>query len=55
VFTQTVRSSASEKVEIQNTFHIEVKSEGDRTTTELSERIADILREQALQHGIDIT
>lgn len=51
---QTLHPGASEKVEIQNTFHIEVKSEGDRTT-DLSERIADILREQALQHGIDIT
>jgi len=51
---QTFHPGASEKIEIQNTFHIEVKSEGDRTT-DLSEKIADILREQALQHGIDIT
>ena len=51
---QPLPSGAPEKIEIQNTFHIEVKSGRDRTT-ELSERIADILREQALQHGIDIT
>ena len=51
---QTGHPGASEKVGIQNTFHTEVKSESDRTTG-LSERIADILCEQALQHGIDIT
>jgi hypothetical protein len=47
----------SEKLEIQNVFNIEVRSEGPGAGSDgdLSERIADILRDQALQHGIDIT
>lgn len=55
---QTINSSSPDKVEIQNIFNIEVKTEGGRGpgfADDLSERIANILREQALQHGIDIT
>lgn len=55
---QTIQSSPSEKIEIQNIFNIEMKSEDSNrvnSATNLSEKIADILREQALQHGIDIT
>lgn len=55
---QTVNSNPPEKVEIQNVFNIEVKAGAERGTgsaDDLSERIADILGEQALQHGIDIT
>ncbi len=49
---------SSEKVEIQNIFNIEVEASGGReagSLRDLSEKIAHILREQALQHGIDIT
>ncbi|MGH9751400.1 MAG: hypothetical protein ACREA2_01330 [Blastocatellia bacterium] len=59
--TQTMKSDAAgspEKVEIQNVFNIEVKPAkggGDAFTEDLSERLSDILLEQALQHGIDIT
>jgi hypothetical protein len=44
-------------VEIQNTFHVEVKNEpgSPGSLGDLSDKVADILREQALQHGIDIT
>jgi hypothetical protein len=55
---QTIPVNSPEKVEIQNIFHIEVKAAGDRdpgSLQDLSEKITDILRQQALQHGIDIT
>jgi len=55
---QTIHSDLPEKVEIQNVFNLEVKTEGGGgtgSTEDLSERIADILRDQALHHGIDIT
>ncbi len=55
---QTVNTSAPEKVEIQNIFNIEIgaaSSRGEGWADNLSEQIADLLREQALQHGIDIT
>jgi hypothetical protein len=57
--TQTINSGAagsSEKVEIQNVFNIEVKPAGGGGggVDELSERLSDILLEQALQHGIDV-
>jgi hypothetical protein len=44
-------------VEIQNTFHVNVNNESGELGSlgEFSDKIADILREQALQHGIDIT
>jgi len=55
---QTLNKDLPEKVEIQNVFNIEMKRDRhwdvDSTTT-LSDTIADIMREQALQHGIDIT
>jgi hypothetical protein len=46
------------KVRIHNTFNIKVGSDGQRETGtpgSLAEKIAVILGEQALQHGIDIT
>jgi hypothetical protein len=55
---QTIRTDLPDKVEIRNIFNVEVKSQtehGDRSIPDLSEKIADILREQAVQHGIDIT
>lgn len=55
---QTSQSHLPEKLDIHNIFNIDVKAEGDRGmdfTRDLSEKIADILRHQALQHGIDIT
>ena len=55
---QTVHSDLPEKVEIQNVFNINMKAQDNgigNSTMELSEKIADILREQAIQHGIDIT
>ena len=55
---QTIPTNLPEKVEIQNIFKVEVKPQTDNqdsSVTDLSEKIADIIREQALQHGIDIT
>lgn len=53
---QVIQSDLPEKVEIQNVFNIQVKSEESRENSrDLSEKIADILHEQALQHGIDVT
>ncbi len=43
---------------IQNSFHIQVNMQGEngnQWVSDLSERIADVLREQAIQHGIDLT
>jgi hypothetical protein len=48
-------SAATERTEIRNIFNIEVKSEGGDFTDDLSERLSEILLEQALQHGIDVT
>jgi hypothetical protein len=44
-------------VEISNIFNIDVKmqNDGHMPSDNLSEKIAAILREQAMQHGIDIT
>jgi hypothetical protein len=59
--TQTISSGApgsKEKVEIQNVFNIEMNPGSGRSvdfTDDLSERLSDILLEQALQHGIDVT
>lgn len=50
---QVIQSDLPEKVEIQNVFNIQVRSE--EKSRDLSEKIADILHEQALQHGIDVT
>lgn len=56
---QRVNTDAPERVEIQNIFNVEVRAEGASGATslpaDLSESIADILREQAIQHGIDLT
>ncbi|MCK4784315.1 MAG: hypothetical protein KAV87_11230 [Desulfobacteraceae bacterium] len=55
---QTINTDLPEKVEIQNVFNIDVKTGGDGdvgSVKGLSEKITDILREQATQHGIDIT
>ncbi len=55
---QTMPTNLPEKVEIQNVFNIEVNPPLDReagSMTKLSEKIADILHEQAVQQGIDIT
>jgi hypothetical protein len=50
-------SSSSGPVRVQNVFHIEVQGQGtgDASFGDLSTRLADILREQAVQHGIDLT
>lgn len=43
---------------IQNSFHIQVNMRGENDhqwNSDLSEHIADVLREQAIQHGIDLT
>jgi hypothetical protein len=55
---QMVRSPSPERVDIQNVFHVEVKSQTqgeDGTVVDLAEKLAIILHEQALQHGIDVT
>jgi hypothetical protein len=43
--------------DVQNGFRIAAPGRGgrDETLEEFSTKLADILREQALQHGIDIT
>jgi hypothetical protein len=56
--SQTINSGSPDKVEIQNVFNIEVKPSGvgaADSSDDLSERISDLLRQQALQHGIDVT
>jgi hypothetical protein len=55
--TRQFPSGSSEPVRIQNVFHIEVQGQGteDASFGDLSTRLADILREQAVQHGIDLT
>lgn len=54
---QTLKADLPEKVEIQNVFNLEVGTGGfgQGSTSDLAEAIADILHEQALQHGIDVT
>lgn len=48
---------SSQKVEIQNVFNIEVRNEANsgHGFDDLSEKITEILNEQAIQHGIDVT
>jgi hypothetical protein len=45
------------KVEVQNIFHIQVNPQAGEIASlqDLSTQVADVLREQAIQHGIDIT
>jgi len=43
------------EVSIRNAFHVSIYGDQPQSTRELSDRVAAILREQALQHGIDIT
>lgn len=55
---QAVHAGAPENVEIRNVFNIALPGSDDgylQASTQLAESIADILREQALQHGIDLT
>jgi hypothetical protein len=55
---QTVHTDPPERVEIQNIFNVEVRADDAMSfgpSADLSESIADILREQAIQHGIDLT
>jgi hypothetical protein len=55
---QTINHDAPDKIEIQNIFNIEMKPDearGAESGSALAESLADILREQALQHGIDVT
>jgi hypothetical protein len=44
-------------VEVQNIFHIQVhpQADGIASLQGLSDQVTEILREQAVQHGIDIT
>ena len=54
----TVQTGTPERTEVHNVFNVEVHTQGDaagETLTDLSEKIADILREQAIQHGIDLS
>ena len=50
------------RLEINNTFNIQVGSAaegdvgtGDASLEDLSDRVAEILRQQAIRHGIDVT
>ena len=55
---QTVQTDTPERIEVHNVFNVEVHTQGgaaDKTLANLSEKIADILREQAIQHGIDLS
>lgn len=50
--------SIADKIDIQNIFKIEMPSRAEQPSDpgyDLSDKIADILRHQAIQHGIDIT
>jgi hypothetical protein len=55
----TVTPSEGQRVEISNTFHIQVGATADRgwdaSPADLPEQVAEILRQQAIQHGIDVT
>ncbi len=54
--SETSAVTAGDGVEIKNVFHIEVAGgERDEGADDLADRIADVLRLQAQQHGIDIT
>jgi hypothetical protein len=51
-------SGEGQRVEVNNTFHIQVGSAADRDGSplgELSNQVAEILRQQAIHHGIDVT
>lgn len=50
-----IQNNLPGKVEVKNVFNIDMKASGSSSINDLSEKIVDILREQALQHGIDIT
>jgi hypothetical protein len=55
---QQVQTGTPDKLEIQNIFNIELKSSAGNLTdpaSKLADSLSEILREQALQHGIDIT
>lgn len=48
--------TARDQVAIHNVFHIAVNTDGgDPSGRDLPDRLAEILREQAVQHGIDVT
>jgi hypothetical protein len=54
----TATPGEGQRVEISNTFHIQVGSAGrgeDAAQTDLSDEVAEILRQQAIQHGIDVS
>jgi len=55
--SKSTSQRSAEKVEIQNVFNIEVRNEASSAhgLDDLSEKITEILNEQALQHGIDVT
>jgi hypothetical protein len=52
-----VLRTSTDKVEIQNVFNIKVRNETNSLHgfDDLSEKIVEILNEQALQHGIEVT
>lgn len=43
------------QVSIRNAFHVSMYAAQPQSSRELSDRVAAVLREQALQHGIDVT
>jgi len=52
---QRVATAVPEKVEIQNVFNVEVHAAaGVADLDDLAEQLAAVLREQALQHGVDV-
>jgi hypothetical protein len=57
VLSQSVAPPGSpERVEIKNYFQLALGGNGSPgARRELADRLADVLREQAIQHGIDIT
>ena len=54
---QTMQADSADRVEIQNVFNIQVKTSdnGGASIEDLAEKITDVLYEQAVQHGIDVT
>jgi hypothetical protein len=54
----TTSTQVHDKVEIQNVFQVNLANDdgyGKSSLTSLAEALTDILREQALHHGIDVT
>jgi hypothetical protein len=54
---QLVGTAAGEKLEIQNVFNVEIHADGGQVPSldDFGEQLAAVLREQALQHGVEVS